>query len=75
VVSHLGSYDVLEFSSDDIRWRMERLRDAGVEPRWPDIKPHVSFRKDENADPLEVEKLKPYIGRLVFGPEIFETAV
>lgn len=78
VVTHLGNYDVLEFASSELQWRHEALVAAGVEDKWPDYKPHVSFRRDDLsqlAQEADVATLKPYIGRLLFGPEIFEEVV
>lgn len=76
-VSRLGDYLVQEFASDDLRWRFDSLVAAGVEPRWPDFKPHVSFLLDQDGDDaLEpAPELKPYQGRLLFGPEIFEQVI
>lgn len=78
VVTHLGNYDVLEFASSDLQWRHSALVDAGVEVKWPDYKPHVSFRREELTDfgmGGDVEGLKPYAGRLLFGPEIWEEVI
>lgn len=74
VVSHLGSYVVQEFASDELSWRFRRLVDAGIMPRWAEFKAHFSLVEDAGQQ-VDIRNLKPYTGRIVLGPEIFEEVI
>lgn len=67
----LGSFVVLEFASDELRWRNQQFMDAGAISRWSEFKPHVSVASGVGGE-TDVLAMKPYTGRLVLGPEIFE---
>ncbi len=68
-----GGAVVLEFACDTCSWRNRDMRERGASYDWPDYKPHVtiSFKADE----VDLDKVEPYLGKLVFGPEIFEGIV
>jgi phage-related protein (TIGR01555 family) len=72
-VERLGDGDAvaLLFASDDLTWRHDRIKDAGASWDWPDYRPHVTLSWD--AAGVDVSKIKPYTGPLVFGPELFST--
>jgi phage-related protein (TIGR01555 family) len=72
VVEQLGDSDVQEFNSSELQWRYDQIVEAGAVPSHREYRPHVSFRK---SDELDVMKLKPYVGRFLFAPEVFEEIV
>lgn len=73
VVRFDGGAIVLEFASSELRWRNEAVLEAGGSSSRPEYKPHVTITY-ENPD-IDLSKVTPYRGRLVFGPEIFEEIV
>ncbi|SCW55793.1 Protein of unknown function [Sphingobium faniae] len=60
----------LLFQSVDLQWRHREMRDAGASWDHPSYLPHVTLTYE--ADNLDLAKVAPYQGRLVFGPERFE---
>jgi phage-related protein (TIGR01555 family) len=61
----------LLFVSTELQWRHRNMVEAGASHDYPDYTPHItiSYEKgDANLDTIE-----PYRGRIVLGPEIFET--
>ncbi|ACL58465.1 anti-CBASS protein Acb1 family protein [Methylobacterium nodulans] len=70
LVERFGDVVVLLFSSSELRWRWQEIRDAGAAWDHPDYQPHVSFAL--SADGVDLDQVQPYNGPLVFGPEIFE---
>lgn len=64
---------VLLFSFDGFTWRNQRLLDEGCSWDWDDYQPHVSITYEPGA--VDLAKVTPYQGPLVFGPEIFEEVV
>ncbi|SCM71541.1 hypothetical protein KL86PLE_100256 [uncultured Pleomorphomonas sp.] len=65
-----GEAVVLRFSDTDLETRWRQLVDLGASWDWDGYKPHVTI--SWNAPDLDLSKVQPYTGRLVFGPEIFE---
>ena len=65
-----GSVIALLFQSPDLQWRHREMRDAGASWDYPSYLPHVTLSYE--AGDLDLSKMKPYQGRLVFGPEQFE---
>lgn len=63
-----GGAVVLRFSNDSLRARWQELLDQGASYDFPDYKPHVTI--SWKADGVDVSKLSPFEGDLVFGPEI-----
>ncbi len=62
---------VLLFNSSELAWRHEAIRrDAGASWDWPEYQPHVTITY--SGGDLDLSKVEPYRGKLVFGPEIFE---
>lgn len=67
-IEPLGSATaVLLFSAHALSYRNEEMRKNGASWDYPDYHPHVSISYGEVPD-----KIEPYRGRIVFGPEIFE---
>lgn len=70
-VDHLGEKGaiVLHFDSSELHDRWQQIVDEGASWDYEDYHPHVSVTYDGgDLDPADIE---PYLGRLVFGPEIF----
>lgn len=61
---------VLEFACDTFAWRNTVMREKGASYDWPTYSPHVTL--SYQADGVDLEKVEPYRGKLVFGPEIFQ---
>jgi adenylate kinase family enzyme len=68
-----GEVVVLLFASWDLKWRQAELIDAGCSSDWPDYQPHVSI--SWNAGDIDLDKIEPYTGPLIFGPELFKPIV
>lgn len=62
---------VLLFNSSELSWRHEAIRrDAGASWDFPEYQPHVTITYA--GGDIDLSKVEPYRGKLVFGPEIFE---
>ncbi|MEH6676144.1 anti-CBASS protein Acb1 family protein [Phenylobacterium sp.] len=62
---------VLLFNSSELSWRHEAIRrDAGASWDFPEYQPHVTITYA--GGDLDLSRVEPYRGKLVFGPEIFE---
>lgn len=62
---------VLLFSSSELSWRHEAIRrEAGASWDFPEYQPHVTITY-QGGD-LDLSKVEPFRGKLVFGPEIFQ---
>jgi uncharacterized protein len=74
VIERFNSAVVLAFANSDIQYRhrsmMYRGEDDGIEWAHDDFTPHVTVTYDAGA--VDLEQVKPYVGELIFGPEIFE---
>ncbi|TPL06673.1 phage portal protein [Mesorhizobium sp. B2-4-11] len=64
-----GKYIALLITANELVWRNKEIRDAGGSWDWPDYQPHISIQIGGEVD---LEKVEPYQGRIVLGPEIFE---
>lgn len=63
---------VVLFSSSDLQWRhVDIERSAGAEYDFDEYQPHVTITY-EKVSPDRLEKMEPYRGKIVLGPEIFE---
>ena len=61
---------VLLFNSSELSWRHEAIkRDAGASWDFPEYQPHVTITY--SGGDLDLSKVEPYRGKLVFGPELF----
>ncbi|WP_289145068.1 DUF935 family protein [uncultured Sphingobium sp.] len=65
-----GNAIALLFQSLDLQWRHREMRDAGASWDHPSYLPHVTLTYD--AGDVDLSKVQPYQGRLIFGPERFE---
>lgn len=72
LVERMGDGDAiaLVFQSVDLQWRHREMRDAGASWDYPSYLPHITLTT--NAPDFDVAAIKPYQGRLIFGPERFE---
>lgn len=61
---------VLCFQSPDLQWRHREMVEAGASWDFPSYIPHVTLSYD--VGDIDLSKIQPWIGRLVFGPEIYE---
>lgn len=61
---------VLLFSSTDLQWRHRSMIEAGASHDYDEYQPHVTITYEGKG--LDLSKVEPYRGKLVFGPEIFE---
>jgi hypothetical protein len=61
---------VLHFASSDLEWRHEEMIHRGASHDYPEFQCHVTITYD--GGDLDLSKVEPYTGKLVFGPEIFE---
>jgi hypothetical protein len=61
---------VLKFDSNILQKRWAEFRKGGASWDWPEYQPHVSISYNGNG--LDLKKMKPYRGKLIFGPEIFK---
>lgn len=64
---------VLHFSDDRLDSRHREMRRLGASWDFPSYLPHVTFTYDPGS--VDLARVKPYLGPLVFGPEIFEPIV
>lgn len=61
---------VLLFNSSELSWRHEAIkRDADASWDFPSYQPHVTITYAGGE--LDLSKVEPYRGKLVFGPELF----
>ena len=69
-IEKLGENDVvLLFASEQLVWRHRSMVEAGASHDYEEYTPHVTISYE--AD-LDLDAIKPFTGKLVFGPEIFE---
>ncbi len=69
LVEAFGEAIVLLFNSGDLQWRHREIREAGASWDHPEYQPHVTFTYDPGE--VDLSKVQPYNGPLVFGAEIF----
>jgi phage-related protein (TIGR01555 family) len=62
---------VLRFAAPDLEWRHREMIEAGGSHDFDAYHPHVTLTYSA-PDGFDPETVKPYNGKLVFGPEIFE---
>jgi phage-related protein (TIGR01555 family) len=62
---------VLLFSSSSLSWRHEEMKRNGASFDFDEYQPHVTITYQAPAG-LDLAKVEPFRGKLVFGPEIFE---
>ena len=69
-IEKLGDAVVLRFASPTLKERWQQIRDAGASWDHPGYKPHITITY--KGAPSNLEKIEPYSGPLVFGPERFD---
>lgn len=62
---------VLLFASSELIWRHRSMVEAGASHDYDEYQPHVTLTYEAPAD-LDLETIKPFSGKLLFGPELFE---
>lgn len=60
---------VMLFNSSELRWRHDEMKRKGASWDWPEYQPHITLSYDFDGD---LEKVEPWQGEIVLGPEIFE---
>jgi phage-related protein (TIGR01555 family) len=65
---------VLLFASSALSWRHEEMVRNGASFDFEEYQPHVTITY-QAPEGLDLSKVKPYRGKLVFGPEIFAEVV
>lgn len=77
IIEPMGNGEVIAllFTSSQLSWRHEQIkRDADASWDWPDFQPHITLFKSAGSESLDMpDKVEPYRGKIVLGPEIFET--
>ena len=67
VMDKFSEANVLLFRSGELEWRHQSIRDAGASWDHAEYQPHITISYG-----LTPEKIEPYRGKIVLGPEIFE---
>jgi phage-related protein (TIGR01555 family) len=65
---------VLLFQSNDLQWRHDAIKEAGASFDFDQYQPHVTITY-QVPEGLDLAKVVPYAGPLVFGPELFAEVV
>lgn len=63
---------VLLFDAGELRFRHWMAKEAGASFDYDEYQPHVTIGRQDPANPIDLDKIKPYTGKLEFGPEIFK---
>lgn len=58
---------VLLFSSWELSWRHGSIREKGASWDFPEYQPHISLK----SGPADLDRVKPYTGKIVLGAERF----
>lgn len=69
-MEQFGEARVLLFASEELKWRHERIKEAGATWDHPEYQPHVTISYDPDAP--DIADIEPYTGPMIFGPEIFK---
>lgn len=64
-----GRYKALLMTAPELVWRHREMVEAGAVWEWAEYQPHISIQIGGDVD---LSKVKPYQGKIVLGPEIFE---
>ena len=64
-----GKYKALLFTAYELVSRNAEMREKGASFDWPEYQPHISIQVGGDID---LATVKPYTGKIVLGPEIFE---
>lgn len=63
---------VLRVSSETLSWRNQMMRARGASSDYEEYSPHITITYKGKPDVMDVERIKPYAGKIELGPEIFE---
>lgn len=76
IVEPLGSKGaiVLLFSSSPLSYRHEAIKEAGANYGFAEYQPHVTITY-QSPEGLDLSTVKPFVGALRFGPELFSEVV
>jgi phage gp29-like protein len=61
---------VLRFASSELAWRHDAMLGNGASHDFDEFVPHVTITYDGSG--VDLSKVEPFTGELVFGPELFE---
>lgn len=64
-----GKYKALLFTAYELVSRNAEMREKGASFDWPEYQPHISIQVGGDID---LATVKPYTGKIILGPEIFE---
>lgn len=64
-----GKYIALLITANELVWRHREIIENGASWDWPEYQPHISI---QIGGEIDLEKVEPYHGKIVLGPEIFE---
>ena len=70
LMEQFGDARALLFASDELKWRHERIKDAGAEWDHPEYQPHITISYEPDAP--DIAEIEPYQGPIILGPEIFQ---
>ncbi|HYD12698.1 MAG TPA: DUF935 family protein [Allosphingosinicella sp.] len=65
-----GGAIVLRFAARELECRHKEIAEAGASWDYAEYQPHVTLTYE--GEGIDLEKIEPYQGELIFGPEIFE---
>ncbi|MGV4796141.1 anti-CBASS protein Acb1 family protein [Rhizobium sp. F40D2] len=71
LMERFGDAVVLQFASSRLTWRHEDIKRMGAETDYPDYQPHITITW-QMPDGIELDKVTPYRGEIILGPEVFE---
>lgn len=63
-----ADYLALLIPKGSLGWRHEEIKNAGAKWDWDDYQPHITIARTKTIP----EGAKPYTGKIILGPEIFE---
>lgn len=70
LMDQFGEAVVLLFNGSELSWRHEEMKRAGASYSHPEYQPHITISWEKGD--LDLSKVEPFRGKIVFGPEIFE---
>lgn len=70
IMEQFGKARVVLFNSDELKWRHERIKEAGASWDHPEYQPHITISYDPEAP--DISDIEPYQGPIILGPEVFQ---
>jgi phage-related protein (TIGR01555 family) len=72
LMERFGEAVVLQFAATRLAWRFSSIvHEFDAEVDYPEYQPHITITW-KGGDAIELDKIEPYRGKIVLGPEIFE---